>query len=197
MKPHIAATVAELREAHVKLGEMIEMLEDWGVSSTDVEDLVPAGMSAPTPIRYARGRGGARRKPRGAEKAAGRGKRGPYKKRQKKESADQLGPQQIERDKPPKLIEVMRELIATMRGPFSVPELKEKILARYPQMEKRITATSVNLLDMAARGELKREGVGRAARYTALKNGTGTPSDREKAYRDFRSTIPAREAVDD
>jgi hypothetical protein len=102
-----------------------------------------------------------------------------------------MAPSRLPRSNAPgsrKLVDVMREMIAELKGEFSVTQLREMIEKAHPEMAKRLAATSVNLIDMASRGELHRQGAGRDAKYFQVK--LKMPHRVQQAYKAFRETVP-------
>jgi hypothetical protein len=83
----------------------------------------------------------------------------------------------------------MRELIAKADGSFTAAVLRHCLIQSYPHLADRVNNVSVNLIDMANRGELLREGKGRNAVYKKARLKTDL-SPKEAAYRKFRETIP-------
>lgn len=88
------------------------------------------------------------------------------------------------------VVQAMRECIRALDNKFSAQELRDRITEKYPVLAEKLDSVSVNLIDMANRGELHREGAGRTATYrrAKLKPAKGTV---ESDYRAFRATIPA------
>lgn len=94
-------------------------------------------------------------------------------------------------DKPMNLSRAIRELVPSRGVTFSPPELKERILKRYPHLEKPAASLSVYLIDMANRGELSRHGHGRDVKYTV--QGILTEAEaRMRAGRPKGTSAPAK-----
>jgi len=108
-----------------------------------------------------------------------------------------------------KLSDAIREACRKLPAGFSREQVSEGLPQQWQDTNGK-SATCVNLVDMVARGELSRIGHGSAARYTVVRlketraahgHGlpakAGTPSEKEKAYRELRGEIRVPRELDD
>jgi hypothetical protein len=94
-----------------------------------------------------------------------------------------------------KLVDAIREIVSGWSAAFGRDLLRKTIESKYPGLKTE--TVSVYLIDMARRGELTREGTGKAAIYRRLKlKGKFSVSEKEAAYQEFRKTIPTAAAED-